>query len=284
MLRDRYEPMALLTLVPTLRFAMEPVLAQLDRLLDDDRLFQHVKADLRRRAPHTATRGRPSTPVEVILQMLVVKRLYRWSDTETDHRVADSLVLRQCCRVSLGTIPDDTTLLRWVNLIEPATLAALNERVAELARSLKVTRGLKIRADSPGVATTIHHPTDSGLRGDGVGVLSRLLRRAKAVVGQAVRLGPQVFRSRLRSVRRLLRQLPRLARQKGESATAPWQRASERLVAVARQTPAQALSVCTRMWNQTVPRVLRLIRQFEPFLPRAPGGSGSGPDHVREPL
>jgi len=109
MLRDRDEPMELVLVVPTLSLAMAPVLDQLDRLLDDDRRFQHVKADLRRRAPHTATRGRPSTPVEVILQMLVVKRLYRWSDTETDHRVADSLVLRQCCRVSLGTVPDDTT-------------------------------------------------------------------------------------------------------------------------------------------------------------------------------
>jgi len=69
MLRDRYEPMDLFALVPALSLAMEPVLAQLDRLFEDDHLFQHVKADLRRRAPHTATRGRPSTPVEVILRM-----------------------------------------------------------------------------------------------------------------------------------------------------------------------------------------------------------------------
>jgi IS5 family transposase len=69
MLRDRYEPMDLFALVPALSLAMELVLAQLDRLLEDDRLFQHVKADVRRRAPHTATRGRSSTPVEVILRM-----------------------------------------------------------------------------------------------------------------------------------------------------------------------------------------------------------------------
>jgi transposase, IS5 family len=196
-------------------FAMEPVLAQLDRLLDDDLLVQHVKADLRRRAPHTATRGRPSTPVEVILRMLVVKRLYGWSYAETEHLVADSLVLRQFCRVYLGPVPDDTTLLRWANLIEPATLAALNERVVELARSLKATHGRQLRVDSMVVETTIHHPTDSGLLGDGVRVLSRLLRRAKAAVGQTACLGPQAFRSRVRSVRRLLRQLHRLARRKG---------------------------------------------------------------------
>jgi hypothetical protein len=61
MLRDRYDPMNLFALNPMLSLAMEPALVQLDRLLDDDVLFQRVKADLRRRAPHTATRGRPST-------------------------------------------------------------------------------------------------------------------------------------------------------------------------------------------------------------------------------
>jgi transposase, IS5 family len=199
-------------LVPALRMAMEPGLAELDRLLDDDILFQRVRADLCRRAPHTATRGRPSTPVEVILRMLVVKRLYHWSDEATEHFVADSLVLRQCCRIYLEVVPDDTTLLRWANLIGPATLAVLNDRVVALARALKVTRGRKLRVDSTVVETTLHHPTDRGLMGDGVRILSRLLRRAKAVVGQASGLGPQAFRSRLRSVRRLGQQLHRLAR------------------------------------------------------------------------
>jgi len=84
MLRDRYNPMNLFDLIPALGLVMDPILSPLDRLLDDDVLFQRVKADLLRRAPHTATRGRPSTPVEVILRMLVVKRLYQWSDEETE--------------------------------------------------------------------------------------------------------------------------------------------------------------------------------------------------------
>jgi hypothetical protein len=44
MRRDRYDPMDLCARVPTLSLALEPVLAQLDRLLDDDVLFQQVKA------------------------------------------------------------------------------------------------------------------------------------------------------------------------------------------------------------------------------------------------
>ena len=69
MLRNRYDPMNLFELVPALGQELEPELAQLDRLLDDDRLFQTVRADLVRRYPHTATRGRHSTPVEVIVRM-----------------------------------------------------------------------------------------------------------------------------------------------------------------------------------------------------------------------
>ena len=65
MLRDRYAPMNLFAAIPTLCMRMDPVLTQMDRLLDDDVLFQAVKADLVKRFPATATDGRPSTPVEV---------------------------------------------------------------------------------------------------------------------------------------------------------------------------------------------------------------------------
>jgi hypothetical protein len=46
MIVDRYDPMNLFELVPKLNFRFEPELAQLDELLDDDVLFERVKADL----------------------------------------------------------------------------------------------------------------------------------------------------------------------------------------------------------------------------------------------
>ena len=79
MLRDRYDPMNVFERIPTLSMQLDPILAQIDTLLDDDTIFQAVKADLIRRFPHTADDGRPSTPVEVILRLLVVKHLYHWS-------------------------------------------------------------------------------------------------------------------------------------------------------------------------------------------------------------
>ena len=64
MLRDRHDPLDLFALVPKLGLEMDPILTQLDRLLDDEELFQRVKADLAKRSPQTVRRGRPSTPVE----------------------------------------------------------------------------------------------------------------------------------------------------------------------------------------------------------------------------
>src|SRR5215218_5105417 len=220
MIVDRHDPINLFEMVPKLNLEMEPELAQLDRLLDDDGLFARVKADLIKRYPNSARLGRHSTPVEVILRMLVVKRLYDWSYEQTEHFVSDSIVLRQFCCLYLESVPDDTTLIRWANQIGPETVASLNERAVKLARSLKVTRGRKLRVDSMVVETNIHHPTDSALLSDGVRVLSRLLRRAKKVLGEdATRLGKEAFRTRNRSVRRLTKKLHRIALRKGEEAT-----------------------------------------------------------------
>jgi transposase, IS5 family len=268
MLVDRYPPADLFALVPALYADFEPVLRELDRLLDDDAIVQGVRADLARRAPHTPTRGRRSTPVEVILRLLVVKRLYGWSYEETEHFVADSLVLRQFCRVYLERVPDDTTLIRWANLIAPATLEHLNERVVALARSLRVTRGRKLRVDTTVVETPIHHPTDSGLLGDGVRVLSRLLRRARPLLARVVGLGRAVFRTRTRTVRRLAQAMHRAARRKGEEAAGQMREAYARLIAIARDTRARAQRVRDALVASRVPAATRLRTQLDTFLPR----------------
>jgi IS5 family transposase len=194
----------LFALVPALELRFEPELAELDRLLEDDQIFQHVKADLSRRRPHTTETGRPSTPVEVILRLLVVQHLYAWSYAQTEHFVGDSLVLRQFCRLGLEPVPHHTTLMRWSNLLQPETMHRLLDRVTDLARSLKVTRGRKLRIDSTVVATSIHYPTDSTLLLDGVRVLSRLVQRATlTLTGKRRRVGLQRMRTAKQLVRRI---------------------------------------------------------------------------------
>jgi transposase, IS5 family len=272
MVRARDAPRDRLAFIPLRRLAMAPIWAQLDQRLEDAMRLQRVTAALRRRAPQTAPRGRPSTPVEVLLRMLGVTRLEHWSDAETEQFVADRLVLRQCCRGSRAPGPDATTLRRGAPLLDPTTLAALNDRVIALARALNVPRGRQLRVDSTVVETTRQHPTARGLLGEGVRGLHRLWRRATAVVGQGPGVGPQACRSRRRSGRRGRQPLQRLARHQGAAAPEQLQQAYERLLTVVRKPPAPAGSVGPSLRAQTVPSARRLVRPVEQLLPHGERG------------
>jgi IS5 family transposase len=272
MLRDRYEPVDLFALVPQLGLGFEPQLAQLDELLDDDQIFARVRDDLGCRYPLTRVHGRRSTPVEVILRMLVVMRLYSWSYAKTEYFVNDSLVLRQFCRVYLEKVPDDTTLIRWAKLVGPETLQKLNDRAVELARDRKVTRGRKLRVDTTAVETEIHYPTDSGLIGDGVRVVSRLLRRAKAELGEAASQLGGAFRSRVRTARRLSQQLHRIARRKGESGREALKAAYTKLIETAERTGAQTKRVLEALKQSGEKGAESLAGRVGEFLPRLTQG------------
>lgn len=272
MLVEKYEPVNLFTLVPLERDA---VLDQLDRLLDDDVLFGAVKADLAQRRPPTLTRGRHSTPVEVVLRMLVVKHLYNWSYEQTETFVADSITLRQFCRVYLRPVPDDTTLIKWAHLIQPQTLELVLAHIVELARQLKVTRGRKLRTDGTVVESNIHHPTDSSLLADGVRVLSRALGRARDVLQRAstntVQVTRDVFRDRTRSARHAARQIARQAQHAGERTQATYRqllritRASVRqtreVIQVLKETGTEEAATIARQMAHWLPLVEQVIDQ-----------------------
>ncbi len=272
MLRDRYEPMNVFAVVPALSYTLDRVLAQLDTLLDDDTLFQAVKADLAKRFPRTLSDGRPSTPVEVILRMLVIKHLYKWSYDQTEHWVSDSLVLRQFCRIYFERVPDATTLLRWANLIQPATLQQLLDHVVDLARQNRVTRGRKLRLDSTVVATTIHYPVDSTRLADGARVLTRTIQRAKALLAPPVARGRTIFRNRLGTVRRVTKQLIDASRRRGEAATEQVREGYQQLVRVTQQVVEQAQQVQRQLQAQLQPQrdraAQRLLDTLETFVPR----------------
>jgi transposase, IS5 family len=265
MIVDRYDPVNLFELVPKLKLEMEPELAHLDVLLDDDELFSLVRADLIQRYPNSGRLGRHSTPVEVILRMLLVKRLYGWSYEQTERFVCDSIVLRQFCRLYLEPAPDDTTLIRWANTIGAPTLAALNDRAVELAQTLKLTRGRKLRTDGTVVETNIHYPTDDALLADGVRVISRLVSRAKEIIPksvcQAARGEP--FRNRTRSAKRLAHKIGRMVLRRTQEAKASYRAAYERLVEVAKASIKQAERV--RRMLEDVPSARKFSEEISHF-------------------
>ena len=273
MIVDRYDPVNLFELVPKLKLEMDPELARLDVLLDDDELFSLVRADLIQRYPNSGRLGRHSTPVEVILRMLLVKKLYGWSYEQTERFVCDSIVLRQFCRLYLQPAPDDTTLIRWANTIGAQTVAALNDRAVELARSLKVTRGRKLRTDGTVVETNIHYPTDDALIADGVRVISRLVGRAKELIPESVCQAArgEPFRNRTTSVKRLAHKISKMALRRTQEAKATYRAAYGRLVEVARSTIKQAERVRSMLEVEMplAPKISEEISHFAELLERA---------------
>jgi IS5 family transposase len=268
MLRDRYTPTNVFRYVPQLSMEMEPVLTQLDQLLEDDRLFEAVKADLSQRRPGTLKTGRSSTPVEVVLRMLVVKHLYGWSYEETEQWVSDSLVLRQFCRVYFNQVPDDTVLIRWANLIQPETLHGLLDHVVQMARALKVTRGRQLRTDGTVVETNIHYPVDSTLLADGVRVLSRVVQRAQAWLDETMREEASPTKQWVQQARQAVKHIADAARRRGKQAEQAVHAQYQTLIRLTEAVVARTQQVADVLQTQTEQAAQQLVSTAQTFLPR----------------
>ena len=268
MLQDRYETDKIFDSILKLTTEMDPVLAEIDRLLDDEELYQLIRGDLARRFPKTEVTGRNSTPVEVILRMLAVRRLYRLSYEQTEYQVRDSLVLRQFCRVYLQDVPDDTTLIRWAGLVQPKTLERFNQRLTQLAAQLKVTRGRRLRTDGTVIESNIHPPSDSSLLADSVRVIGRTLSRAKQALGEQAGLGQKVFRNRIRSARRLARQVGEAMQRRGDQAKEEGKATYRKLIQVTEATIRQAQQVLPVLQERVSCQTQRLAQTLETFIPK----------------
>ena len=267
MLIDQYEREDVFAQVPELAQETDPVLRKLDGLLDDDELYQQVRSDFGKRYRFTLVHGRHSTPVEVLLRMLILKHLYQWSYQETEARVKDSLVLRWFCRVGFHRLPDASTLWRWEQTLRPQTVHALNDRVVQLARQAKVTKGRKLRLDATCVQTEIHHPTDSGLLVDSVRVLSRFVQRAKGLVKDQMSNVQQTCRSRLRTARQVAQTLHRQLRRKAEDKEAQQKELYQKLIGTTEHMVRQSQQVIAALAQQTGQQARRLLTQATEVLP-----------------
>jgi IS5 family transposase len=200
-----------------------------------------------------------------------VKHLYRWSYEQAEAFVADSITLRQFCRVYLEGVPDDTVLNRWANLLRPETLHQLLDHVATVAYRLQVTRGRKLRTDGTVVQSAIHLPTDSSLLADGVRVLSRTLGRAQRVLHQSatgtVQVAQRVFRNRWHSARNTAREIGRAVQQNAQKGKERSVRLYRKLLGITRASVQQAQQVAEALRQETTQQADHLVKQIEHFVP-----------------
>jgi len=247
---------------------MDCELVEIDKLLEDEKLFVLLQTDLSQRYRLTTKTGRHSTPVEVILRMLVLKHLRGLSYKQTVRNVKETLVLRQFCRVYLNRVPDKSMLIRWSKLIKPDTLKQFNERLLEMARQLKLTKGRKMRTDGTVVETNIHYPTDSSLLADGVRVLSRTLVRAKALLKDKPQVNPNLFRNRNRTAKRTARRINEQLRRRGKDEGVQAKKAYQQLVRITKASIKQATTVQALLEELISPQAKRLVKILSEFVPR----------------
>ncbi len=207
--------------------------------------------------------------MDVVLRMLVVKRLYGYSYEETERTVSDSLRLRQFCRVYLNTVPDDTTLIRWANLIQPKTLEKFNQRITQLAIERKVTRGRKLRTDGTVVESNIRPPSDGRLLADSVRVLARNVARGRTFLKAAKQKVQEEFEDFTQSAKGLSRKIGETLRSKKEAAHSAGRRQYEELLVMTEQTINWAVQTKKQLRKQTQQSAKHLAEILTTFIPRA---------------
>ena len=163
----------------------EEWMREVDALLADRELVRIVYEGLAQRHPRSRTRGRPATPAEVVLRLLLLKHMRNWSYATLEREVRANLVYRQFTRVGAEKVPDAKTLGRVALALGPEIIEQLHRRVIAIACEKRVVRGRRLRVDTTVVETDIHYPTDSSLLGDGVRVLTRAMKRISQMAGRA---------------------------------------------------------------------------------------------------
>jgi IS5 family transposase len=173
-------------------------LRKIDTLLEDEAVIEVVAQALEQRWTQSRRRGRPGTPAEVVLRMLILKHLFDWSYDDMEREVRANLVYRMFTRIDAGDVPDAKTIVKIARALGPDVIEQLHRQVIEVAKRAGVTHGRRFRIDTTVVETNVHHPTDSTLLQDGMRVLTRTMQRASTALGD--RSGR--IRNRLRSVTR----------------------------------------------------------------------------------
>lgn len=183
-----------------------------DHVLADEQIVVAVYEALGRRHPKSRSRGRRGVPAEVVLRLLILKHVRNWSYAVLEREVRANLVYRNFTRVGGAKMPDAKTMGRWGVALGPEVIKQLHDRMVKIAREQGVIAGRRLRVDTTVVETNIHHPTDSTLLGDGVRVLTRVMKKISTIGGTA---GARL-RDRSRSVKFRLLEIGRTVRSRGE--------------------------------------------------------------------
>jgi IS5 family transposase len=213
-----------------------------DQVLADKEIVAAVYEALAKRHPQSRTRGRPGTPAEVVLRLLVLKHMRNWSYGVLEREARANLMYCDFTRVGGAKMPEAKT-------------------------------------DTTVVETNIHDPTDSSLLGDGVRVLTRTMKKITGIAGAAGATLRDRRRSVKLRVLEIARAARAKGRQSGERLAQAYRKllqATGRVVGQARRLAAeiddgvkQAVEISRQVvlerlrgeLGNMVPRVQQVMRQ-----------------------
>jgi transposase, IS5 family len=240
----------------------EPWMRQVDQLLEDDQLIEQIFEAQGKRWKKSRTRGRLQTPSEIVLRLLILKHVRNWSYQTLEREVRANLVYRSFARIGGEKVPDAKTMGRLGQVVGPEVVAALHRRIVELAVDKKVVPGRRMRVDTTVVETNIHYPTDSSLLGDGTRVLTRIMKKVAATVGELT----EKVRDRMRSVRKKVVSVAIAARRKSEAGEQQRRGLYKGLLRLSRKIVNQAGRVAKEVATlpkKTQAKVQGLLKQME---------------------
>lgn len=177
-------------------------LEAISRVLDDNpTIAELILQDLRvASGSPQATRGAGGLSADQVLRILVVKQMNGFSYRQLAFHLADSRSYRTFCRLGItDEVPKRSALNKNLKALRATTLEEINRVLLGFAQEKKVEQGRKVRTDCTVVESNIHEPMDSELLWDCVRVLTRLLVRARKVLGSArVEFGNRTRRAKKR--------------------------------------------------------------------------------------
>jgi IS5 family transposase len=130
-------------------------LRKIDWLLEDDAVIDVVAQALETRWPQSRRRGRPGTPAEVVVRMLILKHLFDWSYDDLEQEVRANLVYRAFTRIDAGEVPDAKTILKIATTLGPDVIEQLHRQVVDVAKRAGVTHGRRFPIDTTVVETNV---------------------------------------------------------------------------------------------------------------------------------
>jgi IS5 family transposase len=207
-----------------------------DQVLADEQILAVVYEALAKRRHLSRTRGRRGYTAEVVLRLLILKHVRHWSYVVLEREVRANLVYRHFTRVGFAKMPDAKTMGRWGVALGPEVIKQIHERIVRIAQEKGIAEGRKMRVDTTVVETNIHYPTDSSLLGDGVRVLTRVMKKITGIVGD---VGAKL-RDRSRSVKYRVMEIGRAARAKGPQGKAKLEKAYDNLLSSTSRAVGQA--------------------------------------------